>query len=197
MHQNKLVPNCIKCEFGINDHVWFRISVHIENSIKCKMSNNVSISWLCIGVTASNIWCLPPCLTFPECASHPCKVIHPYLIFIVTVDSTWFLLLLEGAGGGVWGRVSIGGMGGTRHLSLLWCQGPFCRSWWVGDCRERTEVGRSSEDKCVWLDNAFKSGTSYKLNTIQQSCDTDMENLEQIQRMKPIWHQNIPLIAFP
>lgn len=61
----------------------------------------------------------------------------PYLVFVVTVDSPRLLLFLEWAGGGVWGRVSIGGMGGTRHPSLLWCQWSLCWPRWIRDWTQR------------------------------------------------------------
>lgn len=57
----------------------------------------------------------------------------PYLVFVVTVHGPRLLLFLKRAGGGIWGRVPIGGMGGTWHLSLLWCHRSFCWPWWIRD----------------------------------------------------------------
>lgn len=45
-----------------------------------------------------------------------------YLVLAVGINDPWLLLFLQRAWRRLCGRVSIGGMSGTRHLPLLWHQ---------------------------------------------------------------------------
>lgn len=92
----------------------------------------------------------------------------PYLVFAVTVDGPRLLLFLDGAGGGVWGRVSIGGMGGTRHLSLLWRHWSFCWPRWIRDWMQKDKSGCHTTGDRLALFTALKSDASHKLKKIKR-----------------------------
>lgn len=64
-----------------------------------------------------------------------------YLVFAATVHSSWLLLFLEGARRRVGRGVTIGGVGGTGHLSLLRCYWPVRWSQRIGDWGSNQATG--------------------------------------------------------